>query len=281
MNPADEIRIEIQKLKKIPTLSYTAQKIISLTAKETTHLDELVEIIERDPPIMSKVLGVANIVYIGSYKPITSVKDALLKIGFKSLKNIALSIAVFSIFKPMETREESYKRLFKHSIITGIVSQIISEKYLNLEVDENFTAGALHDLGLLGIHFSFYEYFKKIESYISDGLSVLEAEKKAINTTHSEVGKWIAEPWGLPEVLQDVIFLHHENPKKSKNNSSTVALVHLSDYLAHELNYYPFKIKAPYDFKQEEVYEILDLPPLEVIINDLTNLISTEDIESL
>lgn len=280
MHATDKIRVEIQRLKKIPTLSHTAQRIISLTAKDSTHLDELVNIIEKDPPIMSKVLGCANIVYLGLSPPVTSVRDALLKIGFKPLKNIALSIAIFSIFKTFKSKEDSYKRLIKHSLVTGIISQILAEKYLDLEPDERFTAGALHDLGLLVIHYSLYEQFKDIENHLREGLSLLDAEKKVINVYHTEIGKWIAETWGLPEVIQDVILLHHENPERSKSPFTT-ALVHLADYLAHELDYYPFSVKTAYEFRKNEVYEILSLPPVEDLIKDLKNLLSREDIENI
>jgi len=101
-----DMRIDIQRLTKLPTLSYRAEKILNLTSKELTHLDELVYIIEKDPPIMSKVLGIANIVYLGHYKPITTVKEALFTIGFKTLKNIALSISIFSFLNPLKKKKK-------------------------------------------------------------------------------------------------------------------------------------------------------------------------------
>lgn len=61
---------------------------------------------------MSKVLGVANIVYLGVYKPITTIKDALLKIGFKTLRNIALGIAIFSLFKSSPEKEKKLMQGF-------------------------------------------------------------------------------------------------------------------------------------------------------------------------
>lgn len=274
-----DIRIDIQKLKKLPTLSYTAEKIINLTSKELTHLDELVNIIEKDPPIMSKVLGIANIVYLGLYKPITTVKDALLKIGFKTLKNIALSVSIFSLFKSSEEKEKSYITLFKHSIATGTICQIISEKFLKEPSDENFTVGVLHDIGLFALHYAFYESFKKIEEALLEEHSLKKAEEKILGTTHSEIGKWLADMWGLPEIVCDGILYHNDLPQKSIKYSKTVALVHLSNFIAHQLGYHPFEVKIEPPFYKERVYKILNLPDVDKLILELKEII--KEVENL
>lgn len=274
-----DIRIDIQRLKKLPTLSYTAEKILNLTARESTHLDELVDIIENDPPIMSKVLGVANIVYLGVYKPITTVKDALLKIGFKTLKNIALSVSIFSLFKSSPEKEKSYTRLFKHSIATGTICQIITEKFLKEVPEESFTAGVLHDIGLFALHYAFYEHFKKIEDTLKEDFPLMKAEEKIIGANHSEIGKWLAEMWGLPEMVCDVILYHHDIPQKSIKYAKTVALVQLSNFIAENLGYSPFEIKTESDFYKEKIYKILDLPEPEELILELKDIV--KDVESL
>lgn len=275
----NNIRIDIQKLKKLPTLSYTAEKIINLSSKELTHLDELVSIIEKDPPIMSKVLGVANIVYLGLYKPITTIKDALLKIGFKTLKNIALSVSIFSLFKSSEEKEKNYMTLFKHSIATGTICKIISEKFLKEPGDENFTAGVLHDIGFFVIHYAFYEHFKKIEEAILEENSFSKVEEKILGTNHSEIGKWLAEIWGLPEMICDVILYHNDLPQKSVKYSKNVALVHLSNFIAHQLGYYPFEVKIKSNFYKERVYKILNLPDVDELILELKEI--TREVENL
>ncbi|MCS7163472.1 MAG: HDOD domain-containing protein [Thermodesulfovibrio sp.] len=277
----DKIEIYIRKLNKLPTLSYTAEKIINLTADELTHLDELVNIIEKDPPIMSKVLGVANLIYLGAYKPITSVKDALLKIGFKTLRNIALSISIFSVFKSSKEKEESYVRLFRHSIATGTISSFISERFLNESLEESFTAGVLHDIGFFVLHYAFYDYLKKIEKTLSEGseASLKKAEEKILGTTHSKIGKWLAEIWGLPEIICEVILYHNDIPEKSEKYSETIALVQLSNFIAHQLGYYPLEVKTEPILHKESIYKILSLPEVDEIILEVKEII--KEVENL
>lgn len=273
------LRIDIQKLKKIPTLSYTAEKILNLTSKESTHLDELLDIIEKDPPIMSKILGIANIIYFGMYKPITSVKDALLKIGFKTLRNVALSVAIFSIFKTSPEREQSYKRLFGHSIATGSICQFISEKYAKNLLEDAYTVGVLHDLGLFVLHYCFYDHFNKVEKEVLKGIPLYEAEKNIVGSEHTEIGKWIADFWGLPEIVSDCIFYHHESPFKSEKYSQTVALVHLANFISEQLGFYMFQKETNMPLYLDDVYKILKLPEIDKVILEIKDNLS--EIESL
>lgn len=278
MESKNKIKIDVQRIKKLPTLSHNAEKILRLTVKDTTHLDELVNIIENDPPIMLKVLSIANIVYLGLYKPITTIKDALLKIGFKTLKNIALSVSIFSIFKFNQEMEISYKRLYRHSIATGIICQIISERFLDENLDENFTAGVIHDIGLFAIHNLFFEEFEKIEKLLSEGMPLSIAEEKVLGITHGEVGKWLLEFWGLPEIFHEVA-LYHDEPIKSLKYPKTVALVNLSNYISNKLGYSPFEVKLEPNFNQELIYKMIGVYNMESLIIEIKELI--KDVEFL
>lgn len=269
MRENNQIRLDVQKLKKIPTLSHTAEKILKMTSKETTHLDELVTIIENDPPIMSKVLSIANIVYLGNLKPITNIKDALFKIGFNTLKNIALSISIFSLFKYSKEKEASYKRLFRHSIATASACQIIAEKYLKEMPEDNFTAGMLHDIGLFALYAIFYREFSEIEQLLTEGFSLKEAEKKVLGTTHGEIGKWLLDFWELPEIFRDVALYHDDNPDKSPLYKKNVALVQVANYIVYELEYTPFATKTKFLINKEKIKEILELPSVEKLIDEL------------
>ncbi|GAB6183476.1 HDOD domain-containing protein [Thermodesulfovibrio hydrogeniphilus] len=268
------IRIEIQRLKKLPTLSSNAEKIIELTTKENIHLDELVSSIENDPPIMSKVLSISNIAYFGFSTPITSIKDALFKIGFKTLKNIALSVAVFSIFKGHGEKEKSYERIFKHSVVTATICKIISQDFLKHDYDEAFVAGMLHDIGFFALNFAFYDYFKEIERALSSGDSLLVTEKKILGTDHTEIGKWLAEFWKFPESVCYVIAHHHELSNKVDKYAEINAIVHLSSYIAENLGYKLFEGFYENPFYKEETYKILCLPELNDLISHVKSIIS-------
>ncbi|MCX7988929.1 MAG: HDOD domain-containing protein [Thermodesulfovibrio sp.] len=282
MNQVEKIRIQIQTLKKLPTLSHSAERILRLTNSELTHLDELINIIENDPPILSKVLSLANIICLGYSGPITNLKDALFKIGFNNLKNVALSISIFSLFKVSGQREKTYKRLFKHSVATGIISKYIAEEFLDIRDESSFTAGILHDLGLFALHHLYYEAFLKIENLVITGKNITEAENEVIDLDHSIIGKWLAEWWGLPEEIGEVILYHHEDPGKLDNKyRRNIALIHLANYVAEKIGYGIYDGGRESVFYESGVYSLLTLPEVGELVNHIKSEIPLEEINIL
>lgn len=282
MKQTEKIRIDIQNLKKLPTLSYSAQRILNLTSRELTHLDELIMIIENDPPILSKILGVANIISYGISSPINSIKDALLKIGFNTLKNIALGISIFSLFKFDGQKEKVYKRLFKHSIATGLISKHIAENFLDTKEELYFTTGILHDIGLFAIYYLYYDVFIKIENSVLQGKKLIEVENDLIDLDHTIIGKWLSEWWGLPESVGDVILYHHDDPIKLDNkHKQYISLVHLSDFIADSIGYGVFNRSQEFTFYETGVYSIFDLPEISELINQIKDELILEGLDIL
>lgn len=282
MNQVEKIRIQIQTLKKLPTLSHSAEKILRLTSSEFTHLDELINIIENDPPILSKILSLANIICLGYSDPITNVKDALFKIGFNNLKNVALSISIFTLFKVSGQKEKTYKKLFKHSIATGIISKYISEEFLDINDESSFTAGILHDLGLFALHYLYYEAFIKIERVVLSGKNITEAENQVIDLDHSIIGKWLSEWWGLPEEIGEIILYHHDDPAKLDNKyRRDIALIHLANYIAEKIGYSIYSGIKESVFYESGVYSLLTLPEIGDLINHLKSELPLEEINNL
>lgn len=281
MKLRDKIRIDTQSLNRLPTLSQSAEKVIALTNKDTTHLEELREIIENDPPIMSKVLGVANILYLGYSSPVTNVMDAILKLGFKTLRNIAVGISIFSLFKADKTKEKSYKKLFRHSIATGYISGIISRRYLELEEDAYFISGTLHDLGFFALHYLHFDAFSQIGELVLKGNSINEAESKVIDVDHNIIGKWLSDWWKLPDYIGDVILYHHSDPLKFDSKyKNLVAMTHLADHIAISLGFSIFNGDEA-EIYEKSLHTLFSLPPLHEIIQQIEYEFPYDELNSL
>lgn len=281
MKLSEKIRIDTQSLRRLPTLSQSAERIIAMTERDTTHLEELREIIESDPPIMSKVLGIANMLYLGYSTPVTNVMDAILKLGFKTLRNIAVSISIFSLFRAEQKKEKSYKKLFRHSIATGYIGDIISREFLNIEEEAFYIAGTLHDLGFFAIHHLHFDAFTKIEQLVLTGDLIMDAESKVIEVDHCTVGKWLADWWRLPEYIGDVILYHHSNPLEVDSKyRNIIAVTHLSDYISCVLGFSIFEGEE-WKLHENSIRELLKLPPTVDIIREIEREFPFEELSSL
>ena len=90
--------------------------------------------------------------------------------------------------------------------------------------------GALSD-GLLAVS----ENFVPVEPTVGGVVDGLVEAERELGMGHQQVGRALAEHWELPETVRMGLSYHHE-PSPRLANYPLVAVVHVSDYLAHGLN---------------------------------------------
>ncbi|KAF0181286.1 MAG: metal dependent phosphohydrolase [Nitrospirae bacterium] len=226
------LRILVQKIPKLPTLPMIAERILGMVDDDVASVEAIEETIAQDPAIAAKVLSFANAAFYGSGEPVLSVRDAVMKIGFKNIRSIALGISLMTIFS--ENREKfasAYHRIFLHSVSVGVISRQIAEKVAGELADKAFIAGLLHDIGQLVINKYFDEEYQRIIDEFNQGLFLVDAEKKVLGITHADIGVWLADKWNLPTVIQDAIEFHHM-PSAATDNRMLVALIHVGNAVA-------------------------------------------------
>jgi putative nucleotidyltransferase with HDIG domain len=226
----DSLRLIVQGISRIPTLPVIAQEVLSLISNDSVSVARLEGVIENDPPIASRVLSVSNSAFFGTEVPNTTVGNAIVRIGFDNVRNIALGIALLTMFgnggrgRPLDT-----KRIFKHSLSVGLIAKFLAERFRFPDRDELFLCGMLHDLGILAMNCYFSDLYYNVVDEIKNETCLLAAEKKVLGFTHTDVGAWLADKWNLPDSVSAAIRFHH-GPLPSQDRQ--VALIHLSDYIS-------------------------------------------------
>ena len=97
-------------------------------------------------------------------------------------------------------------------------------------------AGILHDIGKIVFITSFPDRFQ--EALMVARLkkcTIVEAEEKVLGVTHTAVGRYLAEQWGLPAPFPAAVGAHHDL-KADEDDLPMVHVVHMADYLAKVLS---------------------------------------------
>ena len=209
-----------------------AQKILAIAGDDTASVSMLESIIENDPAISAKILSVSNSAFYGFKTPANTLGGAIVRIGFSNVKNIALGISLMTVLHNGKTGTTlDYHRIFNHSVATGFIASLLSRS-LKLNVsEETLICGMLHDIGFLVLSSHFNETYLKVMDVFKGEMTLLEAEREIFGFTHSDIGKWLAEKWSLPDTVTDVILNHH-CPLQANENRLQVALVHTADVIA-------------------------------------------------
>ena len=82
-------------LEHLPPLTPVATRLLAVTSDPDLAINELAAIIEQDPPLTARILGLANSAFFGQVNPIFKVEHAIIRVlGLNMVRSLALSIAL-------------------------------------------------------------------------------------------------------------------------------------------------------------------------------------------
>lgn len=229
-----EVRDFLKKVEKLPTLPGIAMKIIQTANNPKSAADDLSRIILSDVSLSAKVLKMVNSAYYGIRNKVGSVKQAIVILGFNTIKSLALSTAIMDKFGTSGTIEGfSRGEFWKHSLGVAITNRILARRLVKQrEQEENFfMAGLLHDIGKIILDQYFHDDFLRVLHHMkSTGLSFYKAELEVNGLTHSEIGGMLAGQWQLPDELVAAIRFHH-SPENRAENTMIISATHFANIL--------------------------------------------------
>jgi len=231
----DKIRETLGVVSELPTLPAIVTEIQRMTSDPETGAAELGELISQDLAITSEVLKVVNSVYYGLVRQIMTIKDAIVVMGFKAVRDLTVSVAFFDKFgQKGKVGQFDRRRFWEHSLGVGVTAKVIAGRVGFKKADAIFIGGLLHDIGKVVLDLQTpFQFMETIDLTFSRNILISEAEKKIYGFTHSEAGRWLGKKWRLPESFCDVIGYHHQpRPILARADYEMTAIVHLADIFA-------------------------------------------------
>ena len=232
-------------LQKVDNLQYNfhiAVKVSKLLDDYNVSINELTRLIEADQALTVKLLKHCNSAEYGFSRRITTVKDAIAKLGFKTLKTMIFTIVTKSSFN-QEIKGYGLEKgeLWRNSVSCAVYSRYLAKLINYIDPDQAFTAGLLRDVGKLVLHEYVRKDYDEIERLVNEeNITFSEAEEKIIGLNHCQIGALVAEKWNFPQILIDTIKYHHNPEKADQENCEDMDLlkiIHFADYLAVILGY--------------------------------------------
>ncbi len=264
MKKEKKIEEIIKKIEELPILKDIIIKVLKVFDNPYSNAEDLKTIISMDQSLTLKVLKLANSAYYGFPRQIDSVSEAVVILGFLTVRNIILTSTIYNMFieKSKDDHIFNRKEFWKHCVATGISAKIIAER-LNLNHEEYFTIGLLHDVGKIFFDIYFNEQFiKLLKENKNKSILFSELEKKEFGFSHGEVGALIVDKWNLPEIFIEPIKYHHY-PISAKNKQMA-SIIHIADIISKvsSINYDNSDIKS---LINEESLKILKLQTSDLI----------------
>jgi HD-like signal output (HDOD) protein len=192
-----------------PTLSL---RILELLGKPNLDERDLLQMVSQDGAVAAAVLKLANSAAFRGGMEIDSLRDAIARLGFREVGNVAGAVAARTLFAP-ESRAGlvMFKPRF-HSQFLDAATVAVGAASLAIQKrvgrsDRAFLAGMLHDIGKsVGL--------KSLASLVTSG-QVAEGitdqmVARVLERVHVQIGGDLHKQWALPAFLTAACVRHHD-----------------------------------------------------------------------
>lgn len=248
----------ILELGTLPALPVLYQEVMREMRSPDPSVAKVAQIIAKDLAMSAKVLQIVNSAFVGLIHRVTNITHAASLLGLDNLRNLVLMVEVFSPLQERVLRHTvNVTALWDHSLKVGEYAMRIAKKETEDSkiVNECFTAGLLHDVGLIILAAKLPDELSEAFLRAKQGTAtLLEAEKDLIGATHLEVGGYLLELWGLPDPIVEAV-LYHGAPSacpetyyssQEPGSFSALTAVHAANYLCDDETFGQPQVDAAY-----------------------------------
>jgi HD-like signal output (HDOD) protein len=202
---------------------FTIAKVLQITQDDKSGAGHLAHAIVADPSMTTHLLKVANSVFFASLnRKLNSIQDSIVRIGFMETKKIIMSMTVMKLFDT-HNKNLGFDRIdfWYHSLAVGLISEKIARYMGDINIEEAFLAGLMHDLGIIFLDDFFPDIFSKIlESTAKNCAHFAQTMKSSLQITHNDLIAALFPTWKVPQNITDAI-TQQENIEQFENSVDT------------------------------------------------------------
>jgi len=226
----------LEDIHDIPPLPDIATRVMQLTNDPDVSAAELNKVISQDEALTANLLKLCNSSYYGLPRVISSVTQAIMYLGFQTVRNMVLATALDNVYQREDLSIYNYTPhgLSDHSFATAVASQVISKKLRPGLGDTAFTAGLLHGVGKIVLAKYARAHEDQLKEISGSDRITSEAEKEVFGADYAEVGATIADNWNFPQELILAIGFHLQ-PEEAKGRPLLAVIVYLGNVVCQRL----------------------------------------------
>jgi HD-like signal output (HDOD) protein len=213
----------------IPVFHKVALRLLQMMNDHSYKIEEAIVLVNEDTALASEMLRHANSTYNSGKAPITTIKNAIVRLGSQQVVNLAFTASMANSNSNNVLINKHLTNLWHHShtvAITGgwLAVQIGHDnKKLDINADEVYLAGLFHTIGKLYL-------LKSMDNLM--GAGILEADESTIEEIIDElnipVGIRVMRHYNIPDIYLNSVERHITDDWKCGVNDHFVAAVRLS-----------------------------------------------------
>jgi len=227
----EKVKRIMAQVKAFPGMPATSAKLLKLLKNPESSAAQIEEILKYDPGLTANILKLTNSAYFGIPSKVSSVKQAVVLLGWKRLLQLVMTMCVSSVMKkPLPGYGLPQGELWRHSVAVSVAAELVVKALKIPGADEVFTAALLHDIGKLILGEFVQDDIHRIEEMVAKGIAFEVAEFIVLGTDHAQIGARVLEKWSFPADLVNAVSWHHD-PETCENYCILSDIVHVANIL--------------------------------------------------
>ena len=179
-----------------PVTPIVAMELLALARRPDASFADIARVCEKDPMVAATVLRLAQSAYFSRGAPVASLKDAIVRIGVRTLANLFLEATLTMRVFRAPGYDGAMVSLRRHSAMTAHVARGVAS-HTALPSENAFVCGLLHDVGVAAA------------AYVVGARVPHALAWPVILDAHVEAGRTLCKAWRLPAEIEVVVGHHH------------------------------------------------------------------------
>jgi len=227
-----ELRQRIEACPKLASLRSIHGALADLLRNHHSQAGQFAEIIARDPSLTSRLLRMVNSVYFGLGTQVGTIEDAVLYLGLRQIRSLALATPVLEDMSAMgaDGPQVSWRDFWLHTLACAFATRdLLNHSDVTIDDDTDYITGLLQNVGKVVIAKVFPAEFAQLtQSVYENEAQVLAAERALLGWDHAAIGAYYLENHNIPAEIVEAVRFHHD-PLQAPARKHLAAATHLAD----------------------------------------------------
>jgi HD-like signal output (HDOD) protein len=214
----------------VPALPDVAQRVVSLTSDPEIPVFRLSDLVAKDQVLASRVLAMANSAFSSPSMFISTIQDAVVRLGTGAVRNVVLAVSLTSRMQDKNVYGSRGRDLFDHALGAAYMARLVAAD-VDVDADEAFLCGLMHDIGKLVILKLAYDHNRAHDNKVTD-----EVLDQGLAERHAMMGGLALRRWHMPESVDDPVMFHHDflsAPRRQRE----AAVCYLANRMCHRYGF--------------------------------------------
>jgi HD-like signal output (HDOD) protein len=206
----EKIAEYLNQIKDLNIIPPVLIQVMALPDDNELSFKELSNLVQTDQILVARIIKIANSPFYNRGIEITSLQNAIARLGFRLIRSmivVAMNDSIFAHGNYRKFREE----VWQHSIASAIYGSKLVEQFLGKqEADKGIIGGLLQDIGKVILNMiDRKKYVEVLREFIETKRDIRLIEIEKFQVDHPSIGYAASRLWKLPEFVCKIIADRH------------------------------------------------------------------------